>query len=139
MMQACLLAVHVESTVVLKIANLALILFSQNFLQQTSYKLQLTLLLKMGSYVLGRSHRYQHGDKRKKKKFKPLTIHVTFNFNLLNTELNPICYLLALLRAHHFLHVSRIRVKSLTFRLLMSYIYIYTHIYIYIYIWSTHS
>jgi hypothetical protein len=41
--------------------------------------------------------------------------------NALNSELNPICYLLALL-AHHFLHVSRIRVKSLTFRLLMSYI-----------------
>ena len=36
--------------------------------------------------------------------------------------------MLALLGAHHFLHVSRIRVKSLTFRQLMSYIYI----------WSTH-
>jgi len=45
-------------------------------------------------------------------------------FNPLNAELNPICYLLELL-AHHFLHVSRIRVKSLTLRLLMSYIYIY--------------
>jgi len=44
-------------------------------------------------------------------------------FNPLNPELNPICYLLALLGAHHFLHVSRIRVKSLTFRLLMPYIY----------------
>jgi len=32
-------------------------------------------------------------------------------FNPLNPELNPICYLLALLGAHHFLHVSRIRVK----------------------------
>jgi len=31
--------------------------------------------------------------------------------NSLNTELNPICHLLALLRAHHILHVSRIRVK----------------------------
>jgi hypothetical protein len=31
--------------------------------------------------------------------------------NLLNAELNPICCLLALLGAHHFLHVSRIRVK----------------------------
>jgi len=40
--------------------------------------------------------------------------------NPLKPELNPICYLLALL-AHHFLHVSRIRVKSLTFRRLMSY------------------
>ena len=47
--------------------------------------------------------------------------------NPLNPELNPICYLLALLGAHHFLHVSRIRVKLLTFRLLMSYM------------WSTHS
>ena len=48
--------------------------------------------------------------------------------NPLNPELNPICHLLALL-AHHFLHVSRIRVKSLTLRLLMSYIYIYIYIY----------
>ena len=46
--------------------------------------------------------------------------------NPLNPELNPICYLLALL-AHHFLHVSRIRVKLLTFRRLMSYIYIYIY------------
>ena len=36
--------------------------------------------------------------------------------NPLNPELNPICYLLALLGAHHFLHVSRIRVKLLTLR-----------------------
>ena len=59
--------------------------------------------------------------------------HNVFYINPLNAELNPICYLLALLGAHHFLHVSRIRVKSLTLRQLMSYIYIY------IYIWSTHS
>ena len=52
-------------------------------------------------------------------------------FNPLNAELNPICYLLALLGAHNFLHVSRIRVKSLTLRLIMSYIYIYIYIYIY--------
>ena len=44
------------------------------------------------------------------------------NFNPLNAELNPICYLLTLF-AHHFLHVSRIRVKLLTLRLLLSYIY----------------
>jgi hypothetical protein len=31
-------------------------------------------------------------------------------FNLLNAELNPICHLLALLVAHHILHISRIRV-----------------------------
>jgi len=31
--------------------------------------------------------------------------------NPLNAELNPICHLLALLVAHHILHVSRIRVN----------------------------
>ena len=62
-----------------------------------------------------------------------LAVLVLIRFNVvinpLKPELNPICYLLALLGAQHFLHVSRIRVKLLTFRLLMSYIYI----------WSTHS
>jgi len=49
--------------------------------------------------------------------------HVEFlNVNSLNPELNPICYLLALL-AHNFLHVSRIMVKSLRLRLPMSHIY----------------
>ena len=32
-------------------------------------------------------------------------------FNSLNAEINPICHLLALLRAHHILHVSRVRVN----------------------------
>jgi hypothetical protein len=44
-------------------------------------------------------------------------------FNSLNAELNSICHLLALLGVYHFLHVSRIRIKSLTLRLLMPYIY----------------
>ena len=52
---------------------------------------------------------------------------VSLRINPLNPELNPICYLLVLLGAHHFLHVSRIGVKSLTFRRLMSYIYIYIY------------
>ena len=43
-------------------------------------------------------------------------LHPSKQVNPLKPELNPICYLLALLRAHHFLHVSRIRVKSLTLR-----------------------
>ena len=43
--------------------------------------------------------------------------------NPLKPELNSICYFLALLGSHHFLHVSRIMVKLLTFRLLLSYIY----------------
>jgi len=37
---------------------------------------------------------------------------LTLTFNPLNAELNPICHLLALLGAHHILHVSRIRVKN---------------------------
>ena len=52
------------------------------------------------------------------------------HFNPLNAELNPICNFLALLGAHHFLHVNRMRVKSLILRLLMLYIYIYIYIYI---------
>jgi len=33
-------------------------------------------------------------------------------FNPLNAELNPIYHLLVLLRDHHILHISRIRVKG---------------------------
>ena len=51
-----------------------------------------------------------------------LFVQLSMAINPLNAELNLICYLLALL-AHHFLHVSRIRFKPLTLRLLMSYIY----------------
>jgi len=36
--------------------------------------------------------------------------------NPLNSELNPICHLLALLGAHHIFHVSRIRVNTTMFR-----------------------
>jgi hypothetical protein len=32
-------------------------------------------------------------------------------FNPFNAQLNPICHLLALLGAHHILHVSGLRVK----------------------------
>jgi len=39
-------------------------------------------------------------------------IHGIHNIKPLNAELNPICCLLALLGAHHFLHFSRIRVKT---------------------------
>ena len=38
---------------------------------------------------------------------------VLAQINPLNADLNPICHLLALLGAHHILHVSRIRVKTL--------------------------
>jgi len=38
----------------------------------------------------------------------------TWSFNPLNAELNPICHMLALLGAHHILHVSRIRVNNIS-------------------------
>ena len=62
---------------------------------------------------------------RPKAEIQPQSLVVPSEINPLNAELNPICYLLALLGAHHFLHVSGIRVKSLTLRLLISYMYIY--------------
>ena len=50
--------------------------------------------------------------------FISLLIHLpslisTFKYylNSLNAESNPICHMLALLGAHHILHISRIRVK----------------------------
>jgi hypothetical protein len=41
-----------------------------------------------------------------------LLIEFSFGINPLNFELNPICHLLALLKAHRILQVSRIRVKE---------------------------
>ena len=35
----------------------------------------------------------------------------SYMFNPLNAKLNPICHLLALLGAHHILHVNGVRVK----------------------------
>jgi len=37
--------------------------------------------------------------------------------NPLNAELNPFCHLLALLGAHHILHISRQRVNRQVFKL----------------------
>ena len=47
-----------------------------------------------------------------------------FIVNPLNAELNPICHFLALLGAHHILHVSRIRVKYLCIDLWLHFEYI---------------
>ena len=89
--------------------------------------------------IFGRSFPLVHSDvkrtkaqirviSRSKWRYLEMTLSASVSLlNPLNAELNPICYLLALLGAHHFLRVSRIRVKSLTLRLLMSYIYIYIY------------
>ena len=44
--------------------------------------------------------------------FTEYTGHLIWAVNPLNTELNPICHLLALVGAHHILHVSRVKVKG---------------------------
>ena len=63
--------------------------------------------------------------------------------NPLNAESNPICHLLALLGAHHILHVIRIRVNILSqlqcLRHYLSKIPTNAHTYIYIYIKVKHS
>ena len=46
--------------------------------------------------------------------YQPGNIPEPESINPINAELNPICHFLALLRAHHILHVSRIRVESMT-------------------------
>ena len=41
-------------------------------------------------------------------------VHIIRRINPLNTEINPICHLLALLGARHILHVSGVRVKEIS-------------------------
>jgi transposase len=65
---------------------------------------------------------HDHDNSSERAKANSYEKEKLLSFNPLSPELNPICYLLALL-AHDFLHVSRIRVKSLSLTLLMSYIY----------------
>jgi hypothetical protein len=46
------------------------------------------------------------------KRILTLGVFWTIHINPLNAELNPICHLLALIEAHHILHVSMVRVKD---------------------------
>ena len=97
-----------------------------------AYKLAKHLAKIVNQYITSNNHYNVTNSTNLANDLTKLEIHenhrmITFDIkdlyiNPLKPELNPICYLLALL-AHHFLHVSRIMVKSLTLRLLMSYIY----------------
>jgi len=49
-----------------------------------------------------------------------IIIIVIVIINPLNAELNPICHFLTLSRAHHILHVSRIRVNFVIGPMLLS-------------------
>jgi hypothetical protein len=75
-----------------------------------------TVKLTEGSDGIRRQTKYQYSETN--------VMHFLFSLlriNPLNAELNPICHLLALLGAHHILHVSRIRVKGLyMFRALLA-------------------
>ena len=46
-----------------------------------------------------------------KRRLTATVLQPTLKLNPLNAELNPICHILALLGAHHILHVRRIRVN----------------------------
>ena len=95
--------------------------------QQTINHSQPTMLSSRSRFCIAVSFYHISVTCTKEGYYDTTLISVTSQINPLKPELNPICYLLALLGAHHFFHVSRIRVKLLTLRWLMSYI------------WSTHS
>jgi len=61
----------------------------------------------LSTYICEKIYKMQHLDGRG----TPVLYIGRSVLNPLNAELNPICYLLALLGAHHILHISRIRVK----------------------------
>jgi hypothetical protein len=48
----------------------------------------------------------------------PIFVKYGTGLNRLNAELNPVFHLLALLRAHHILRVSRIRVKTTIYHII---------------------
>jgi len=57
--------------------------------------------------------------------------------NLLNAELNLTCHLLALLGAHHILHVSKIRVKLIQTFILMQFVTKKDKVYLVVRIYNT--
>jgi hypothetical protein len=69
---------------------------------------QQKIILQLAKQVFPPYYRSVSHDRR------PITLDIIqiVNINPLNAELNPICRLLALLGAHHILHVSRLRVKE---------------------------
>ena len=52
-------------------------------------------------------------DRLSLRKLCVLEVRKQYQINPLNAELNPICHLLALLGAHHIIHISGIRVNPL--------------------------
>jgi hypothetical protein len=64
-----------------------------------------------------------------------LLFNIRLCINPLNAEINPICHLLALLGAHHILHISRIRVNALYMQIaeFLNVVYIASHMRYYVY------
>jgi len=73
-----------------------------------------TLIVKRG-HILNLVHTsvFPYTNSTTNNPYTTLALHgqLSTNFNPLNAELKPICHLLALLGAHHILHVGRIRVN----------------------------
>ena len=93
-----------------------------NYRHRLATKLQLNIY-HIIYHVISYHNTSYHIISKLRKIHKVFRVFDAVFINPLNPELNPICYLLALLGAHHFLHVSGIRVKLLTLKRLMSYIY----------------
>ena len=60
----------------------------------------------MHTYYYYYHHHHHRRHRHRRRNFRDSAL-----FNPLNADLNPVCHLMALLGAHHILHVSRIRVN----------------------------
>ena len=84
---------------------------SHHALHSTKYLLKFQVQYKT---AVGKLNTLRTGSFKLFKLFKRPLPGFLIILTLKNAELNPICYLLALL-VHHFLHVSRIRVNQLLY------------------------
>jgi len=74
---------------------------------------KMNILVFFITFIWNNSHSKNNWARYNKKSLTVLMYPLfLFDFNPLNAELNPICYFLALLGAHNFLHVSRIRINE---------------------------
>jgi len=90
----------------IQLPSVELILITYSFWINTYVLLKLTILKSKVQKLFGPTRKEVTRVRRRLGTMRLVTI-----INPLKPELNPICSLLALLGAHHFLHVSRIRVK----------------------------
>jgi hypothetical protein len=85
-----------------------------------TYALSSVIVVHLLTYMLSVLHPAFSFEEDTHMKLRPSKLKSdTNNLNLSNVELNPFCHLLALLEAHHILHISRIRVYKESFFLII--------------------